>query len=296
MPKRSWITGENEFWSSAAMNNRTYTQFLDRLIDIAISSIEWEGLPEGIDQRFLELTLLRQGRVALFKDDVTDEFIVLPFSNDGLLDIYNNPISYRAYANNGYQRELTNKDSVICWNNQLRKSSIMELENYAYRLYQVQRAIDINTNAQKTPILIRCSENQRLVLKNLYMKYDGNQPFIFGDKDLDRSSMEVLTTGAPYLVDKLQTQKDNIWNDAMTYLGISNVSVEKRERLISDEVKHGMGGVLASRYSRMDARNEFAKLANNMFGLNMRPKFKNADMDITEPSEGISESEVDGNE
>lgn len=283
------------FWESGAMNNRTYKQYFDRLVDIAISSFKWENLPEGIDPRFLEITLFYNGQIAFFKDDEMGVMLALPFSNNGLLDVYNNPVSFRAYANNGYQKELTNQDAVICYNNMMRKNSVFDTEQYAYRLYQLERTLDVNINAQKTPVLVRCSENQRLVLKNLYMKYDGNQPFIFGDKDLDLKSLQVLKTDAPYLVDKLQQAKNALWNEALTYFGVANVTSEKKERLITDEVSRGMGGVFAARHSRLKARQKAAEAVNAMFGTNIQVDFNDVITDATEPSEGIQESEVEDN-
>lgn len=292
MPKRSWITGENQFWSSAAMNNRTYKQYFDRLVDIAVSSIEWKNLPEGLDSRFIEITLFYNGQIAFFYDKDLGRYLCLPYSNNGLLDVYNNPVSFRAYANNGYQKELTDKDAVICYNNMMRTTSVMDTEQYAWRLTQLERTLDVNINAQKTPVMVRCSENQRLVLKNLYMKYDGNQPFIFGDKDLDMKALTVLKTDAPYLVDRLQVAKSTLWNEALTYYGIANVSSEKKERMIVDEVQRSMGGIFAARNSRMHAREIAAEQFNKMFGENIEPVFKNLDTDALEPSEGISEEEV----
>ena len=300
MAKRSWVTGENAFWESGAMNNRTYKQYFDRLVDIAISSFKWINLPDSIDPRFLEITLFYNGQIAFFKDSELGaieegSMLALPFSNNGLLDVYNNPVSFRAYANNGYQKELTNKDAVICWNNMMRTNSVFDAEQYAYRLYQLERTLDVNINAQKTPVLVRCSENQRLVLKNLYMKYDGNQPFIFGDKDLDMKSLQVLKTDAPYLVDRLQQAKAVLWNEALTYFGIANVSSEKKERMITDEVARGMGGVFAARHSRLKSRQNAAEAINRMFGTNIQVEFNDVILDASEALEDESESEVSDN-
>ena len=293
MPKKSWITGENQFWSSAAMNNRTFIQYFDRLKDIAISSFKWKNLPDTIDERFLELTLFQNGSITFFEDPVMG-LLALPFTNSSTLDIYNNPVTWRAYANNGYQADLDKSNAVLCWNNKLRVGSVMAIEQYAYRLYQLERALDTNTNAQKTPIMIRCDESQRLVLKNLYMKYDGNQPFIFGDKDLDMKGITVLKTDAPYLVDKLQVAKEKVWNEALTFLGVANVGLEKKERVNVYEVEQGMGGVMAARFSRLTAREQAAEQVNKMFGYNIEPVFNDADNVDIIGSE--SESEVDEDE
>ena len=132
----------------------------------------------------------------------------------------------------------------------------------------------MNVNAQKTPVLVRASESQRLTMLNLYKEYDGNQPFIFGDKDLDMHNFSVLSTNATYISDKIFELKTNIWNEAMTYLGISNVSITKKERMVTDEVNRSLGGTLAGRYSRLEARKQMLERANNLFGWNASVKFR----------------------
>ena len=166
----------------------------------------------------------------------------------------------------------------------LHTNSLLAVENYAKRLYNLDRTIDVNANAQKTPILITCEETQRLTLKNLYMQYEGNEPVIFGDKNLNPNSLKVLTTGSPYIADKLYTLKTQLWNEALTYLGISNVNIQKKERLVTDEVIRNQGGTIASRYSRLNARKKACEEINKMFGLNIdveyREDFREADNEM----------------
>ena len=151
---------------------------------------------------------------------------------------------------------------------------MLDVEMYARRLYEIERTIDVNVKAQKTPILIRATENQRLTMKNLYMQYDGNEPFIFGDKQLDMDGIKVLKTDAPYVADKLNILKRQIWNEALTYLGIENSNTEKRERLVSDEITSNLGGVAAQRFCRLNARRKAAEQINKMFGLNIQVDFR----------------------
>jgi hypothetical protein len=141
-------------------------------------------------------------------------------------------------------------------------------------LWDIDQTIIINAKAQKTPILINCNEKQRLSLENVYMKYEGNQPFIFGNKDLDISSFSVLKTDAPYVADKLYQLKTQYWNEALTYLGISNTNTQKKERMLTDEVIRNMGGTIASRYSRLNARKKACDEINKMFGLDIDCQFR----------------------
>ena len=132
---------------------------------------------------------------------------------------------------------------------------------FARRLYNIDRIIDINANAQKTPVLVLGNEKQRLTLLNLYKEYDG---IIFGDKNLDINALKALSTNAPYVCDKLYQLKTQIWNEALTYLGISNINIQKKERLITDEVTRNQGGTIASRYSRLETRRQAVEKINEM--------------------------------
>ena len=264
---------DRAFWESADLNNASYIQYYDRLTELSISMFEWRNLPDTVDPRFLELTLFANGMAVFFKDEVED-YLALQCAISGPLNVYRIPIRRRAYAVNGYNRELDDKNSVIIYNNMLHKNSMLDVRMFARELYNLDRAISVNANAQKTPILIRCDENQRLTLENLYMDYDGNKPVIYGDKGLNPNALSVLKTDAPYVADKLYTLKTQKWNEALTYLGISNVNITKRERLITDEVTRNQGGTIASRYSRLQSRRMACEQINKMFGLNVQCDYR----------------------
>lgn len=265
---------KSNFEESLAMNNYTYMQYAYRLMELSISMFEWKNLPENIDERFLEMVLFTDGHAVFFKDDELGDYLALQCLINGKLNVYRIPINRRAFAVNGYQKQLTDKDSVIIFNNMLHTNSWLDVKMFAKRLYNLDRIIDVNANAQKTPILIKGSEQQRLTLTNLYKEYDGNAPVIFADKSLDMNALQVLSTQAPYVADKIYQLKTQIWNEALTYLGISNVSFQKRERMVSDEVTRSQGGTVASRYSRLNARRQACEQINKMFGLNIDCNFR----------------------
>ena len=265
---------KTNFEESLSMNNYTYMQYAYRLMELSISMFEWKNLPEGIDERFLEMVLFTDGHAVFFKDDELGDYLALQCLINGKLNVYRIPINRRAFAVNGYQKKLTDKDSVIIFNNMLHTNSWLDVKMFAKRLYNLDRIIDVNANAQKTPILIKGNEQQRLTLTNLYKEYDGNAPVIFADKSLDMNALQVLSTQAPYVADKIYQLKTQIWNEALTYLGISNVSFQKRERMVSDEVTRSQGGTVASRYSRLNARRQACEQINKMFGLNIECDFR----------------------
>lgn len=262
------------FDDSAILNNLTYLQYINRLTELAICMFEWKNLPASVDQRYLELHLFETGCMVYFDDDILGNLCLDCIAN-GRLGVYGDPILRRAYSGyNNYQKLLKESNSVIIWNNYLHTNSILDVKMFAKRLYNIDRIIDVNANAQKTPVLVQGTEKQRLTLLNLYKEFDGNAPFIFGDKNLDLSALKSIQTGAPYVCDKLYQLKTQIWNEALTYLGISNINIQKKERLITDEVTRNQGGTVASRYSRLESRRQAVKKINDMFGTNIEVNYR----------------------
>lgn len=271
------------FHNTLMANGATYVQYYNRLMELSMSMFEWKNLPDTVDERYLELGLFSSGCMVFFKDDVIGE-LALNMTYQGGFDIYGEPTKRRAYSRyNQFQTTLDKDNSVIIWNNMLRTNSALDVQMFAYRLYNLDRIVDINANAQKTPVLITCDEKQKLTMKNLYLQYEGNYPVIFGDSNLDIKSLSVLKTDAPFVSDKIYDLKVKIWNEALTYLGISNINTTKKERMITDEVIRNQGGTIASRYSRLESRRRAVKKINKMFGLNItvdyREDFQSTDIE-----------------
>ena len=282
-----------EFWNAKKCNDRTFIQYYNRLVDLAISQFEWVNLPPTCDRRFLELTLFADGMAVFFKDEVMG-YLTLQCMISGLLDVYRIPIYRRAYASNGYQMDLNKENSVLIFNNSLHINSQLDIEMYAWRLYEIQRAIDTNVKLQKNPKIITCSETQRLTIINLFKQYEGNYPFIFADKQMDLSGLNAIDISSPYVADKLQVLKGLVWNEAMTYLGIGNTNDEKRERLNTLEVKSGMGDVEAQRYTRLLEREIACERINAMFpGLNLEVRYKQIIATETQVDEELAIEEVE---
>lgn len=264
-------------------NQDTATMFMWRLMNLAISVFDWKNLPEGVDARMLEFWLLRDGFVGFFYDEMlkSDErqrapegYAVLPLIISGQWDIYEYPKDRRAYAVNGFNYECDEDNSVIIFNNYLRVPMWLTLWQYAYRLSEVQRTIDINVRQQRTARVIRCDEKQRLTYLNAAKEVDEGRNWVHGDKNFDLGAIEVLDITTPYVSNELQIYKHQLWNEALTYLGVENVNTDKKERLISDEVVNNMGDVEAERFTRLNARKQACEQINELFGLDVDVEFR----------------------
>lgn len=297
---------DHSFWESAKYNNTSFMLYYYRLLEMTISAYEWKNLPETVDERFLEIGLFGDGHMVWFEEPDIGQ-IVCRAALGGTWSIYNIPTIRNAYASNGFYRQLDETDSVIIYNNMIRTNSIIPVEYYAKRLWDLDRTIDVNAKAQKTPILITCPETQRFTLLNLYKKYDGNEPVIFGDNNLDPNGIKSIQTGAPYVGDKLSALRQEIWNEALTYLGISSVDYEKKERLLVKELTQSEGATQSSRYSKLHSRQQACEEINRMFGTDIWCEFREpkyyydqfGNPQISEPNTAdsqIQEKEVLNNE
>ena len=141
------------------------------------------------------------------------------------------------------------------------------MELFALRLYEAERTADVNIKAQKTPVLLLMDEKQRLTMENLYSQYEGNRPVIFGDKNsLGENVIKAINTQAPFIADKIINYKKEIWNEALTFLGINNIMVDKKERLITDEANSNNELINLNLQSYLTPRQEACRQFNEKFG------------------------------
>lgn len=258
------------------MNVATYDDIFSQLKEIALNVYSWENVPDSIDVRFLELCLFNRGYAVYFNDEILGN-LALNCVIGGTLNVYNIPINRTAYASNGYKRFLSTSDSVIIFNNYMHRATYPTIDMYAKRLTQIKRAIDVNITQQKVPKIIQCDRQRQLTLQNMYEQVDNNEPVLILDETVDLKSVGVLDNTAPYVADKLNLLYKDLWNQALTFLGVENSNADKKERLVSDEVGSNYGNVEVQRNVMLNARKQAVKEINKMFGTEIEVNF-NSDL------------------
>lgn len=271
------------FIDSDILNSSTFQDYLLRLRKIALSIFEWNNLPTSMNERKLEMDLFDKGIASLLKDEKYG-FINTSCSSSGDLNIYGLPTRLNCYSfeyqtmrklytgslgqSEAQRKARENQECILVMNNWDLLPTSTTLELYAYKLYEADMSALVNIKAQKTPVMILINENQKLAMENLYSQYDGNKPFIFGDKDsLSPEQIKALRTEAPFVADKIQEYKNTIWNEALQFLGINNIMIEKKERLITDEASSNNEVVNLNLQSFLIPRLEACKQFNEKFGL-----------------------------
>lgn len=258
------------------LNDRTFYHYVEYMKNIWLSSIRWKGTPSFIDQRFLEKTVLYEGSIAFFYEEIYKSVVCLPYNEIGNPDIQGNPIDIFAYSITGYTRSLSKRDKkddfVILWDNYARVAPIETIYLFAFRMFTLQRAIDTNIENQKNPKVIAASREAKLTWENILNQTTGNVPRIMLKGDF-REPPKTIDLSVPYIANDLEVEKNNVWNEFLTWCGIENANRDKRERLVQSEVNGNYGNVEVSRNVRLMPREDAANEMNEMWELNMIPVF-----------------------
>lgn len=273
--KKRKIAPKDEFVDAMLLNSQTYVDYLERMKKICMSMFEWVNLPNTCNARFLEMCLYYKGQAGLLYD-TNYGFINTQAVSAGTINIYGLPTQINCFSfSYSEQRELyvpnTNRpkdeECILVMNNYERIPTCATIELFALRLAEAQRTADVNIKAQRTPILISTDQKQKLTLKKMYEEYDGNTPAIFGDKNvLTGDELKAIKTDAPFIANDVMEYKREIWNEFLTFIGVSNLS-EKRERLISNEVDSNNELINLNLQSYLAPRKQACKEFNEKFGL-----------------------------
>ena len=273
-----------QFIDSSYLNNATLMDYLNRFKRVALSRFEWVNLPESMDSRWLELCLYYYGQASLLKD-INYGFINTKCATNGKINIYNKPTAFNCYSfeysenrrlftglnetlSSEEQEKSDYEECILVENNWEREPTAGSMELFALRLYEAERSCDTNIKTQKYPYFILCDESQRLTIINMLKKIEGNEFHVVGDKNnLTPDQIKVLETNAPFVADKLQDYKKEIWNEALTFLGINNIMIDKKERLVTDEANSNNELINLNLQSYLAPRQEACKQFNKKFRL-----------------------------
>ena len=255
--------------NSQITNYFTYLMKLRQCRALAENVFCYENLPTEIDVSYMNSVLVNKGAIAFFKDEVLG-LICLPFNALGRLDVYGRPNRISVYGKNGYNRTLVKGDFIIMYDNYGHYPLILDIYQYAERLAEIERTKDINLRQQRTPRIWQTSDEKMRTLKDILNNVDAYSDDVIAYDSFTIDEINAILAPAPFVADKLQDEKEKLWNEFLRLIGVSNLSIQKKERNIKDEISASNGGTIASRFNRFEPRKKALEQIKEKFGVDIK--------------------------
>lgn len=245
------------------LNQTTFRVLYEHYRNVCLNMFVWKGLPEGIEEKFIERALFDGGKALFFKDPRMS-FMCLPCFNGSQLNVYNEPLSWRAIGT-GYCKEYPADRCVLIENNKMRTPTHDIVAFFVRKMYEAERTMDTNLTTSKAPWIFLCDEKKVLTYKALFQKIDQNEPAIFGASSLALGDVQLLPTRAEFIGNDLIDFSHSVENKLLTFLGINNCPVDKKERLVTDEAESNDQLLQTNAAVMLEARQRAAEAINAMW-------------------------------
>lgn len=264
--KQARNMADGRYWQTGEYNWRAVMHYYTMFANLAMTRFKWVNLPDSVDSRFLEWCLLNYGSAVAFKPWFSDKLMITKGNGAGTWNAYDNPTEFYSWGNKWSYR-FSSKGGTIIYDNPSRISIVGSLEMFAREFADIDRTCAVNRRVQKTPWIIEAPEEQRDAALQWLAQVDSNEVAIIGNTGLTGMvNFNVLTSGAPYVEDKMQINKRMRMNELYTFLGIDNANQDKKERVQSEEVQANNGQISMSRLVSLDERNRAAERINKLYG------------------------------
>ena len=270
------------------LNDLTAKIVYDKFKLLACSQFEWEGLEEyEIKEKHLEKYLFEDGRAIFFKDPKMSYMCLRAHDGHGINND-GDPLNYIATGFN-YRKQFSADDCVIIENNRFRQATHDFVMFYVNKITEAERTMDVNVKAVKTPFIIACDNNDVLTFKRIFQMIDGNSPVIYADKSMNLEALTVLKTEAKFLCNDLMDYKKSVENELLTFLGLDNLAVDKKERVNLAEANSNNQITESFADLQLKAREKACEEIREKFGIEISVKRK-------EVSQNVEYSDVQHNE
>lgn len=247
-------------------NNKERQNYVDQFLSMAHNSVRVENLPEDLPKRYLLKTLFRNGQIAYDKQTG----LWLRAIGTGV-DVYGLPKEWQLFGANGYTVRRKPDDIVVCRLNDLSAPLLPFIENQAAKLVDIDSALAQNLDSIRTMTIAEVADQTQLLsLVNEYEARRVGATIIYKNINANmpgsQNGLNISSTGAQYLVDKLSEYRKQVFNETLARIGTISANTEKRERVQGMEVLSAQGYAIDSLYIICDTFNHDAELG----GLDIR--------------------------
>lgn len=178
------------------------------------------------------------------------------------------PVWYDIAGNRVVGDVLGNDECVIIQNNEDLVPSENLILPWVKRYAQIQATIDNNIMFQNFPVVIEMEEEKDLEAKIIGNVLETFQRMIInhGTGDILKK-LEVINLNVPYLADKLRMERDDADANVLQILGVNNVNIEKKERLLVAEAESNNEELELTAHAPYQLRTSACERAKELFGV-----------------------------
>ena len=270
-----------------------YTELIGTLrsqyFNIATNIFKWKNMPKEIPIRYPEKWLYENG-MCVFFEVPNAGFACLPVMTGSIRDnMYGEPAKWRAVAVGELSGlvsslELNETNSVLIRNDTMYRATKPYVEIMIKQLANVEITMRLNINAQKNPMWFKCSDDNVLQKKNDFIEFFEGEPVFFKDA-MSPNEFEFINPNIKYIGNELADTYNVYKYRLLSYLGLDNPNVDKKERMLVSESEANSDEVLMIRNARYEQRKTACDKINELFGL---------DVDVDYNEELNSEKDFNG--
>lgn len=271
--------------------DREFVNTFNRLFNAALNTFRWEGLPATCNERFLEMSLMVYGNALIADRD--GAFVNLACASGGEINIYGEPLTAYGYGLNGWNEKYNlyidgmeesrvvldgvardgseNYNAVMCRDNKVSYPYVNYVFMAAQRLTRAMRTMDVVCQNLKQPVIITCEESMVKTVRETLNQRGDNVNAIISSGKLPIDSFKVWDTKAnPDTLKVMWEHYDSLDAHVKELFGVNNnAQIDKKERLLVDEVNANNEATEQSVEHRLAERQLFCERVNRAFGLNL---------------------------
>ena len=244
-----------------------YQYYRERLVNIALSQFDWDGLPEDCNRRYLEWMLLSTGTAALINPKNTYIWVSLGYTLQGNLDMYGDPADILGVSAIGGPN-IVPEHFELLYDNNTKTTLLTGIDLYARLLAETHATMRNNLLQQNRPYIIAAGTNMVQTIRQFFASLFNFSQAISVGTQFDPETVKVLDLPTTPQYNDIMQHLQDIWDEALAMLGVTNMS-SKKERMITGEVQMAKQAADITMNSRLMNRVEFCERLNKKYGLNI---------------------------
>lgn len=260
----------------------------------------WEGLPDTIDETFMNQELFLSGYVCFFKNN--GKIYGINCGLGGKPNEYYEPTE-AIIANPvlGSKNLKIDNECVIMWNTKADKDAVTGIRGLYPLVHQTATLLadnivsincaQINTRVQALVVADSTAQKNsaELVMKELYA---GHPYKVLEDTMIDKIKVNPITANPAANISELVELHQYIIANFYNNIGIKTNYQMKKERMITDEINSLNDFLAVSLDTMLNARLAAVEKINEMFGTNISVKLKDYLEIFIEDNENPEETEA----